>query len=137
MPHRQHVEAAAEFEPLGLAGEPGAELDQIGQAFIALALEMMLGGPQRVEAERVHLLGDVARRGEGLAQPLAGIAPVVRRGTVEPDLVELDLADIEHMEMLDHDARASLTDTVNAAASPRRFARVPASVAVRIAGAAR
>ena len=104
VPHRQHVEGAAEFEALGLRREPQPELDQVGQALVALVLEMMLGRPQRVEAELVHGLRDVARRGEDLAQALVRIAPVVRRRAVEADIVELDLADVEHVEFLDHRA---------------------------------
>ncbi len=79
MPHRQHVEGAAKLQPLGLGGEPQPELDQVGKDLVALALEMMLGGPQHVEAELVHELRHVARGEEGLAQPLVGIAPVVGR----------------------------------------------------------
>ena len=102
VPHRQHVEGAAELQALGLRGEPEPELDQVGEDLIALALEMMLGGPQHVETELVHELGDVARGEEGLAQPFVGIMPVVRRRAVQPDIVELDLTDIEDMKFLDH-----------------------------------
>ena len=62
----------------------------------------MLGGPQHVEAELVHELGDVARGEEGFRQPLVGIAPLVGRRAVQAHIVELDLADIEDMEFLDH-----------------------------------
>jgi hypothetical protein len=70
MPHRQHVEGAAELQPLGLGGEAQPELYQVRENLIALALEVVLGGPQRVEAEFVHELGHVARSEERLAQPL-------------------------------------------------------------------
>src|SRR5262249_49651444 len=60
VPHRQHIEGAAEFEPLRLRRKPEAELDEIRQALIAFALEMMLGGPKRVKAELVHGLRHVA-----------------------------------------------------------------------------
>src|SRR5580704_631355 len=62
----------------------------------------MLRGPQHVEAELVHELGDVARREESFRQPLVGIAPLVGRRAIEAHIVELDLADIEDMEFLDH-----------------------------------
>ncbi len=102
VPHRQDVEGAAELEPLGLGGEPQSELDQVGEDLVALALEVVLGRPQDVEAEPVHGLRDVARGRKGLPQPLVGIAPVVGRGAVEADIVELDLADIEDVEVSDH-----------------------------------
>ena len=102
MPHRQHVERAAEFQALGLRGEPQAELHQVGQALVAFVLEVVLGGPQRVVAELVHHLGDVARGEEHLAEAVVGIAAVVRRRAVEADVVEVDLADIEDVEAFDH-----------------------------------
>ena len=37
-------------------------------------------------------------------KPLVRIAAVVRRRAVEPDIVELDLPDIEGVKPLDHDA---------------------------------
>src|SRR6266851_5331898 len=104
VPHRQHVEGATELEAFGLRRQPEAKLDEIRHALIALALEMMLGGPQRVKAERIHLLRDLARGSENLAQPLARIAPLVGRRAAEPEIVELDLTDIEDMELLDHGA---------------------------------
>src|SRR6185312_14716469 len=63
---------------------------------------MMLGGPQHVEAELVHELGDVAGSEERLAQPVVRIAALVGGRAVEPDIVELDLADIKDVEFLDH-----------------------------------
>ena len=61
---------------------------------------MVLGRPQHVEVELVHGLRDVLHGREHLAQPLVGVAPVVGRRAVEADVVELDLADVEHMEFL-------------------------------------
>jgi len=127
VPHRQHVEGAAELEPLRLGREPEPELHQIGQALIALALEMMLGGPERVEPAFLHDLRNVARRPEGLREPLARITPRVGRRSVKPDIVERDLPDIEHVESLDHGAflpstahrRAEPTHAAPAASRPR------------------
>ena len=122
MPHRQHVEAAAELQPLGLRREPQAELDQVGEDLVALALEMMLGGPQHVEAELVHGLRHVARGEERLAQPLVRIAPLVRRRAVEADIVELDLADIEHVEFVDHRVSTHISVMRQACFKTRRVA---------------
>ena len=102
MPHRQDVEGAAELQAPGLGGEPQAELDQVREDFVALALEMVLGRPQHVESEFVHEPGNVARGEKSLAQPLVGIAPFVGGRAVEPDVVELDLADVEDVEVPDH-----------------------------------
>ena len=102
MPHGQDVERAAELEAARLRGEPQRELDQVREALVALALEVVLGRPQRVVAEVVHELRDVARGEERLAQPLVVIAPLVGRRALQPDVLELDLADVQHVEPFDH-----------------------------------
>ena len=102
VPHRQHVERAAELQAPGLGGEPEAELHQIRQAFVAFALEVMLGGPQRLVAEVVHDLGDLTRGEEDLGEARVGVAAIVGRGAVEADVVEIDLADVENVEAFDH-----------------------------------
>src|SRR5581483_1462079 len=73
--------------------------------------EMVLGPPEAVIAEFVHDLRDALRRLEHLGQPLVGIAPVVCRGAVEPDIVEIDLADIERVKPLYHESSLAI-DTV-------------------------
>src|SRR5262245_22069526 len=111
MPHRQHIEGAAELEPLGLGREPQPELDQVGQAFVALALEVMLRRPQHVVAEAVHMLRDIARGRKSLPQALVGITPIVGRRAGYSDIVELDLTDIEDVQVPNHRAfpRSALT----------------------------
>jgi hypothetical protein len=90
VPHRQHVEGAAELQPLGLCREPESELDQIRKDLVAFALKVMLGRPEHIVAEVVHRLRDVLHGHEHLAQPFVGIAPVVGRRAVQADVVELD-----------------------------------------------
>src|SRR6266446_969340 len=43
MPHGEHIEAAAEFELRGVLGQPETEHEEVRDAFIPLALEMVLG----------------------------------------------------------------------------------------------
>ena len=104
MPHRQHVERAAELQALRLGGEPEAQLHQVGQALVALVLEVVLGGPQRVVATLVHDLGDVAGGEEDFGQALVGVAALVGGRAIEADMVEVDLADVEDVEAFDHGA---------------------------------
>ena len=104
MPHREHVEGAAELEAPRLGGEPERELDEVREALVALVLEVVLGRPQSVVAEVVHQLGDVARGEERLAQPLVAVAPGVGRRALQPDVLQLELADVEHVDSLDHRA---------------------------------
>src|SRR5262249_25086052 len=91
---------------LGLSGQPQSELDQVGQALVALALEVVLGRPQHVVAETIHELRHVAGGGKGLPQAFRRIAPVVGRLAGKTDVVELDLADIEHVEVFEHRANS-------------------------------
>src|SRR5262249_1691055 len=104
----------AELEPLGLGGEPQAKLDEIGEDLVALALEMVLGGPQRLEAELIHHAGDVARGEERFAQALVRVEAVIRRVAVAADVGELDLADVEDVEFLDHVTPAAEADCPSA-----------------------
>src|SRR5262249_21073505 len=62
----------------------------------------MLRCPERMESQLVHGLRDVARGHEGLVEARGGIPPVVGGRAVEADVVELDLADVEYVEFLDH-----------------------------------
>ena len=102
MPHREHVEGASELEPPRLGREPQRELDEVRKHLVAFALEVMLGRPQGVVAEVVHQLGDVARREERLAQLVVGVATGVGRRPVQSDIFQIHLADVEHVESLDH-----------------------------------
>src|SRR5262249_17417188 len=129
MPHRQDVEGAAELEALGLGGEPQAELNEVGKALVALALEMVFGRPQHVVAETVHELRDVARGGEGLPQAFGGIAPVVGRRAGKADIVELDLADIEHVEVSNHRAISPASKVSTVKMASRRASSKAASAA--------
>jgi hypothetical protein len=105
MPHRQNVEGAAELQMLGLRGEPQAELHQVGQAFVALALKVVFRHPQRMVPELIHGLRHIAHGCKDFAQALAGIATVIGWGPIETDIVEIDLSDIKNMEAFDHVGR--------------------------------
>ena len=102
MPHGEHIEGAAELEALRLGGEPRAEEDQVGEDLVPLVLEVVLGRPQSVVAQLVHVLGNVLRRLEGLDETLVRVAALVGRGAVETHIVELDLSYVERRELGDH-----------------------------------
>ena len=61
MPHRRDVEAAADPQPLRHMRQVHRQHQDVGHALVALVLEVVLGQPERVEAQRVHLLGDGLR----------------------------------------------------------------------------
>src|SRR5262245_58110161 len=65
---------------------------------------MMFRRPQHVVAEAVHVLRDIAHGRKDLPQALVGITPIVGGRAGYSDIVELDLADIEDVEVPDHRA---------------------------------
>src|SRR5690242_1407701 len=77
MPHGEHIEAAAEFELCGVLRQPETEHEEIRDAFIPLALEMVLGHPENVIAQRLHALGGVFGDVKSLDKPLVGVPAVV------------------------------------------------------------
>src|SRR5262245_66079897 len=81
---------------------------------------MVLGRPQHVVAETIHELRHAARSGEGLPQAFRGIAPVVGGRAGKADIVELDLADIEHMEVSDHRTMSPASKVSTAKTASRR-----------------
>src|SRR5207253_7238824 len=82
--------------------QPQRELDEVRKALIALVLEVVLGGPQRVVPEVVHELSDVAGTEERLAEPGVVIAPRIGRRALQADVLELDLANVQSVDSLDH-----------------------------------
>src|SRR5262249_13462989 len=80
------------------------ELAEIREALVALVLEVVLGGPERVVAEVVHQLGDVARGEKRLGEPLVAVAPRVGRRPLQAGVLQLRLADVEHGNSLGHRA---------------------------------
>ena len=101
----QHVEGAAELEALRLRREPRVEQDEVREDLVPLALEVVLGRPEAVEAEPVEELGELLDRRVGLDQPLVRIAALVGRRPVAADVLELDVAHVEDGELRDHARR--------------------------------
>ena len=76
-------------------GDPGRQLDAVGDHLVALVLEVVLGGPERVEPQRFGmqrrvdvLLGGIPRLG-------VGVSPVHRGGRAGTGVVHLDAAEEE------------------------------------------
>ena len=77
VPHRRDVEAAADAQALGDVREVHGQHQDVGDALVALVLEVVLGQPERVVAELVHHLGDGLGLLEHGGQLLVGVAPLV------------------------------------------------------------
>jgi hypothetical protein len=95
VPDRQNVEGAAELQPRRLGREPGVEQDQVREHLVPLALEVVLGRPEAVEASFVHQLRKLPGSVERLDQPFVRIAPLVCRLAVTAHVVEFDEPNIE------------------------------------------
>ena len=120
VPHREDVERAAELELARHRGEVRADQDQVREDLVALALEVVLGGPEAVVARVVHHPRDVDHRAIGLDDPLVRVAPLVRGRAVAADVVEVDLADVQDGELADHGAPFPRAAPVACHGDPRR-----------------
>ena len=103
MPHGEHIEAAAEFELSGVLGQPETEHEEVRDAFIPLALEMVLGHPENVIAQRLHALGRVFRDFKSLGKPFVGIPAVIGGCPAQTYAFTFEhMAGIERREMANH-----------------------------------
>jgi hypothetical protein len=58
VPHRRNIEATTGAQALRHLRQMYRQHQDVGYAFVAFMLEMVLGEPERVEAQRIHRLGD-------------------------------------------------------------------------------
>ena len=79
-----------------------AQLQEIGDALVALALEVVLSHPEGVVAGPVHELSDGLGLVEHGREPLVGEPPVVDRGRVEADVVQVHMARVQAAKLGDH-----------------------------------
>src|SRR5262249_191390 len=68
---------------------------EVGDALIAFVLKMMLGEPQGLVAEGVHLFGDRLGLFEDARQVLVRIAPLVGRCAILAAIRQIDMAGID------------------------------------------
>src|SRR5262245_22221299 len=104
MPHRGDVETAADFEGLGKVRQVHGQQDVVGDAFGALTLEVMLGGPKAVIAESVHKSGHGLGLAERSGQVRVRIAPLVDGRAAVADVIEIGMTGKEAIKLGDHEA---------------------------------
>jgi hypothetical protein len=104
MPHRHHVEAAADLEVPGLVDQVHRQHQQVGDALGAFGLEMVFRHPEGVVAQPVHLLGVGDRLVQCTSELLVGIPTVVDRRAEIAEILHVDGADIGAVELGDHGA---------------------------------
>ena len=66
--------------------------EDVGDALVAFALEVVLGEPQRVEAEPVHRRRELLRRVERVEQLVVAVPAAVNRRLAEAHVFDVDLA---------------------------------------------
>ena len=102
VPDRADVEGAAELEALRARRQVRPPQDEVRYYLVALALEVVLRAPERVEPEPVHVLRHVQRHLVRLDDLLVGEMPLVRRRAAQSDIVQFREADVEDGELRDH-----------------------------------
>ena len=107
VPHRRDVEAAADLDVLGEVAEVQGQHQDVRDALVPLALEVVLGQPEDVVAGPVHELGDGLALREDRRQVLVGQPAVVDGRAVEALVVQIDVAREQAAEARDHGAKSS------------------------------
>ena len=102
VPHGGDVEAAAEAQTLGDVGEVDDEHQEVGDALVALGLEVVLGHPEGVVAVLVQGLGDGHALVEGGGEVLVGVGAVVDRGSAVADVFHVDVAGVQAVKGGNH-----------------------------------
>ena len=110
----------------GAMGQIDGQQRDVGDALVALVLEVMLGEPERVVSERVGGLRQRRRGLERLDQARVGVAAVVGRNTGEAALFQLDVADVERREPSDHGRQPRADGVGGVGAAGGRDHRPPA-----------
>src|SRR5262249_10504796 len=125
MPHSEDIEAAAEFEALGMLGKPQAPHEEVRDTLVPFALEMVLGRPEDVIAQLIHELGDLLRNVKGACKALVRIPALVGRRPSKADTIALQhMSGIQDRKILNH--RFSLPPHVRAVGAMPRSGK-PAS----------
>jgi hypothetical protein len=104
MPHGRDVEAAADAQARRDVRQVDGRHQNIGDALVALVLEVVLGQPEDVVAVLVHAPGDGVGLLEDRGQVLVGIATLVGRSGHLADVAQIDVAGVDGRELTEHDA---------------------------------
>jgi hypothetical protein len=102
VPHRRDIEAAADLEVRGDVAEVQGQHQDIRDALVSLALEVVLGQPEGVVAGPVHELRDGLALGKHRRQILVGEPAVVGRSAVQPLVVQIDVTREQAAKSRDH-----------------------------------
>src|SRR5438093_6018545 len=102
MPHRRDVEAAADLDVLRDVAEVEGQQQDVRDALVPFALEVVLGQPEGVIAGPVHQLRDGLALRKHRRQMLVGKPALVRRRAVQPLVVQIDVAREQAAELCDH-----------------------------------
>ena len=102
MPGGHDIEGAPDLDTLRAMGEIHGEQGNVGNALVPFVLEVVLGQPQGLVAQRVGRVGQRDGGVERLHEPLVGIAPIVSGRAREAASFQLDVADVERREARDH-----------------------------------
>ena len=109
MPHRRDIEAAAYLDVIGDMAEVDCFHQQVGDALVAFALEVVFRHPEGIVALLVHSDCDCVRLVEDGCQPLIGIEAVVGGRSVKAHILQVYMPCEQTAEPLNH-MRASKSE---------------------------
>ena len=102
VPHWGDVEGASDLDALGQVGQVYAHHQQVGDALIALGLEVVFGHPEGVVAQPVHEQGNGFGLVEHGGQVFIGEGAVVDGNTRIADVVHVHVAGKKTVELVNH-----------------------------------
>ncbi len=102
VPHGGDVEAAPDAKPRGQVRQVDGEHQDVGDALVALVLEVVLGQPEGVVAVLVHAPGDGLRLLEHGGQVLVRIAALIGGRGQLPHVAQVDVSRVDVRELGDH-----------------------------------
>ena len=102
VPHRGNVETAAELEVAGQMRQVDIQHQQVGDALVALGLEVVFRHPEGIVAAGVHSFGNGLGLVKGGGQVFVGKGTVVHRRAAVADIVHIDMAGVQAVKLGNH-----------------------------------
>ena len=99
VPHGGYVEAAAYVEALGDVRQMDGFHEDVGQALVALRLEVVLRHPEGVVSEPVHRFGYRLRLVVGGGEMVVAEPPRVHGDAAVADVVHIHMSGVEAVEL--------------------------------------
>jgi hypothetical protein len=108
VPHWRYVETAADAQALRHVRQVHRQHEDVGYALVTFVLEVVLGEPECVEPQRIHLLGNGLGLLEDGHQLLVGVAAFIRWRCVLSHVRQINVPRVDGHKPGNHCFRRSI-----------------------------